>query len=152
MSLYLASSLSNFRRIRRFRDQLAAFGIQLTYDWTQWGERLENAAVEPLGPSEIAAIAERELSGVIKCDLLAVVLPGGNGTHVELGAGLALGKKIFMLNDAGETGSRPVSFHHLTQIKTFGSEEAFLLAITELFDVRRFAEQIGDRRLSEEPA
>jgi nucleoside 2-deoxyribosyltransferase len=43
-----------------------------------------------------ATIALAELAGIREADVLLVLLPGGCGTHVEIGAALALGKPVII--------------------------------------------------------
>ena len=42
------------------------------------------------------ALAVAELEGIRQADVLIVLLPGGYGTHVEIGAALALGKPVIL--------------------------------------------------------
>jgi nucleoside 2-deoxyribosyltransferase len=44
--------------------------------------------------SNLAALAVAEIDGVREADAVIVLLPGGFGTHVELGAALAFGKPL----------------------------------------------------------
>lgn len=48
------------------------------------------------GPERHGAIALAELAGVSEADVLIALLPGGYGTHVEIGAALALGKPVIL--------------------------------------------------------
>ena len=43
--------------------------------------------------------AVKELTGVVSADAVIVLWPGGRGTHVELGAALALGKRVFLMSE-----------------------------------------------------
>jgi nucleoside 2-deoxyribosyltransferase len=47
-------------------------------------------------PDGYAKIALAELAGVREADVLIVLLPGGYGTHVEIGAALGLGKPVIL--------------------------------------------------------
>jgi nucleoside 2-deoxyribosyltransferase len=64
--------------------ELEAAGWERTFTW-----QAELGAKE-----DYPAIATAELSGVEAADALVVLLPGGFGTHVEIGAALALGKPV----------------------------------------------------------
>ncbi len=94
MQLYLASGLENRARVQEWRDALTAAGHTITYDWTAHG-RVQ-------GP-QITDIAWKELHvGVQESDAVIVLLPGGTGTHTELGAALAWGKVVILCApDAG---------------------------------------------------
>lgn len=109
MKVYIASTLSNGERVAKLRDKLQNLGIEITYDWTAHGMVLE--------PSDLDEIAAQELQGVIDADHLFVVLPGGKGTHVELGAMIAMHLDkyefpITILHDVVDTPF-PTSFHYL---------------------------------------
>lgn len=61
---------------------LEAQGWERTFDWVGQNN---------VGPDEYADIALAEIAAVREADVLVVLLPGGYGTHVEIGAALALG-------------------------------------------------------------
>jgi hypothetical protein len=66
---------------------LKVHGWERTFAWTNKdGEDADGHA----------AIAVAELQGVREADVLVVLLPGGFGTHVEIGAALALGKPVIL--------------------------------------------------------
>ena len=48
------------------------------------------------GPDGYADTALAEIAAVREADVLVVLLPGGYGTHVEIGAALALGKPVIL--------------------------------------------------------
>jgi hypothetical protein len=66
---------------------LIAQGWSCTFDW---------AALKDVVPSRYGEIAKAEIAGVRDADVLVVLLPGGYGTHAEIGAALALGKPIII--------------------------------------------------------
>lgn len=66
---------------------LASRGWERTFSWTDMGDA---------GAEAFAAAAVAELAGVRAADVLIVLLPGGFGTHVEMGAALALGKPVVL--------------------------------------------------------
>lgn len=63
-------------------------------------------------------IAIAEIAGVRDADVLVALLPGGYGTHVEIGAALALGKQIILHTPDQETLETPYPclFHYHPQI------------------------------------
>jgi len=67
-------------------DALKNKGWKQTYAWTDRGG----------STPEYAKIAQAELEGVREAEVLIVLLPGGFGTHVEIGAALALGKPVII--------------------------------------------------------
>jgi hypothetical protein len=83
MKAYIASALENAPAVRVRRDQLAKHGVELTYDWTAHG------SVQSQGYEVMAQVARAEADGVRRANLVIVLLPGGRGTHAELGIALA---------------------------------------------------------------
>lgn len=67
-----------------------------TYDWTAHG------SVQCEGPERLTEVAELELQGVKDADIVIVLLPGGRGTHCELGIANALNKKVFLWAETDE--------------------------------------------------
>jgi nucleoside 2-deoxyribosyltransferase len=90
MKYYIASRLENAATVRKLATRLNAEGWVQTYDWTQHGS-VEGESVE-----RISEVAQAEIQGVKDAELVIVLLPGGRGTHVELGAAIALGKPVFL--------------------------------------------------------
>lgn len=81
----------------------------LTYDWTTGG-KIEEDHLRP-------SIAIAEIEAVRQAWLLLMLVPGGRGTHVELGAALALGKTIIIVSPSeeeanGQYGFPPVFYRH----------------------------------------
>jgi nucleoside 2-deoxyribosyltransferase len=66
-----------------------------------WSRTFEWSAQDGADSDGRAATAVAELEGVRESDVLLVLVPGGYGTHVEIGAALAFGI--------------PVSFTHQTE-------------------------------------
>lgn len=79
MNVYIATGLDNAAAHNRLRDLLAAQGVGLTYDWTTHG------SVWQRGRAEIREVAALEADGVRHADLVIALLPGGRGTHAEIG-------------------------------------------------------------------
>lgn len=82
---------------------------KLTYDWTQGG-KIEDDHLRP-------SIAIAEIEAVRLAWLLLMLVPGGRGTHVELGAAIALGKAIIIVAPSeaqanGTYGFPPVFYRH----------------------------------------
>ncbi|MCI9257197.1 nucleoside 2-deoxyribosyltransferase [Oscillospiraceae bacterium 42-9] len=88
MKFYIGSSLQNREAVSWYAQRLKEHGWEHAYDWT----KLEPAAA----PERLAEIAQRERQGVRDAEVVILLLPGGRGTHVELGLALALGKKVFL--------------------------------------------------------
>lgn len=88
MKIYIATKLENAAQHNHVRDELALCGIKLTYDWTVHG------SVKDCDPARITEVATAELEGVRRADMVVGLLPGGRGTHSELGAAVVLGKPV----------------------------------------------------------
>lgn len=91
MKFYIATSLSRVAAHHQVRDGLVQLGHEISYDWTSHGGSVRSVSKERL--QEVALF---ELNGIADSDFIVVLLPGGNGTHLELGFSIAKGKKIFL--------------------------------------------------------
>ena len=90
MKYYIASGLENADVVKRISRVLQTAGHCHTYDWTGHG------SVQSAGEDRIKEVARNEFIGVRSADVVIVVLPGGRGTHVELGMAIALDKDIII--------------------------------------------------------
>ncbi len=80
--VYVASRLENVVTVRRAHDLVRANAAAVNYDWTTHGSVADKPEVwEKCSTAEVEAA-----SG---CDFLVAFLPGGRGTHCEIG--LAIG-------------------------------------------------------------
>ncbi len=93
MNYYIATRLDRAADHNRLRDLLNARGHAITYDWTHHG------SVQKDKPERIREVALAETSGVLRADVVVVLLPGGRGTHTELGMALASGKSVIVQAD-----------------------------------------------------
>lgn len=82
---YIATYLERHAEHNLVRDRLVAAGHEITYDWTSHG------SVKECSEERLTEVAEAELRGVTEADFVVVLLPGGRGTHAEIGAAVALG-------------------------------------------------------------
>lgn len=96
-------------------EALRAKGWECTFQWSR---------VEDAGREGHADIAMAELAGVHAADVLIVLLPGGYGTHVEIGAALALGKPVILHAADRITLDTPYPcvFHYHPSVKLLVSE------------------------------
>src|SRR5260370_27533871 len=84
---YVSSRKDRSAQADALSEVLKARGWKRTYEWT---------AQDGKDPDGHAEIAIKELEGVREADVLVVLLPGGYGTHVEIGAALPLGKTVII--------------------------------------------------------
>ena len=96
MRIYIASALENIEQVQAVRDALIAEGHTITYDWTTHGAVRDDLA-------RLAEVAGSEVQGVREADLVVVLLPGGRGTHAELGMACALGIPVLLVSSDGAT-------------------------------------------------
>jgi nucleoside 2-deoxyribosyltransferase len=112
---YLATRKDRSEQVAPLLAALKAHGWERTYAWT---------AEDEAGPDQYADIALQELKGVSEADVLIVLLPGGYGTHVEIGAALALGKPVILHAPDQKTLETPYPcpFHYHPGVKLLVSE------------------------------
>lgn len=106
---YIATSLSRAKDHNFVRDHLLARGHVLTYDWTHHGS-VKTTTLEMLN-----RVAHKEFEGVGAADFVVVLLPGGFGTHVEIGAAIAFGKKVVIHSEDKEVfmpSDKTNAFYH----------------------------------------
>jgi len=96
MKFYIASKLENAEMVKSLAKVLKAYKWKHTYDWTEHG------SVQNEGEERITEVATNELRGVQEADIVIVLLPGGRGTHAELGAANILGKRVFIWSETDD--------------------------------------------------
>lgn len=102
LRFYLASGLDNADAARRLCNRLEAEGHQCQYRWWIHGAVL---------PDRMRETAELEMAGVMTADVVVILMPGGRGTHVELGIALASMKSIVLVGPTSTIRDRPVCFY-----------------------------------------
>ncbi|TXG75769.1 hypothetical protein E6Q11_06740 [Candidatus Dojkabacteria bacterium] len=108
-SFYIATSLSRAHDHNRLRDALVSCGHRITYDWTMHG------SVKTSTVQRLAEVAHNETAGLLSAEIVIVLLPGGYGTHAELGMAIASEKKT-ILHSTNEgifkAGEKTCAFYH----------------------------------------
>ena len=119
---YLATRKDRSAEADALSAALQARGWQRTYTWT---------ALDPEKTDDFAEVALKEIAGVRDADVLIVLLPGGFGTHVEIGAALALGKPVILHAPDAQTLETPYRciFHHHPSVKILISQNLDVSAI-----------------------
>jgi nucleoside 2-deoxyribosyltransferase len=89
-----------------------------------WERTLTWTSHDGQGSDHHAKVAQDELEAVRNADVLIVMLPGGFGTHVEIGAALALGKPVILHTPNRETLEKPYPcvFHYHPRVTILISE------------------------------
>lgn len=127
MKYYIATSLNRMPLHNLVRDELKKMGHEITYDWTVHG------SVKHTSKERLSEVAAKESKGIIEADFVLVLLPGGKGTHVELGLALGCKKLVFIHSEdptSFEPGSEVCAFYHHPEAVRFYcplSETAFRL-------------------------
>lgn len=109
MKYYIATSLENMGAHNYLRNVLDGLGHTITYDWTNHGP------VWASGLEAIQEVAMLEMGGVVAADVVIVLCPGGRGTHAELGAAIASGKRIIFISSDDshhDTSQKSCAFYH----------------------------------------
>lgn len=88
MKVYIASRFENAPAVRALAARLPE-GWTWAYDWTG-----HTFADDPL------KVAKEDAAGVARADAVIVLLPGGPGTHTELGIALGTLKPLCVVGDA----------------------------------------------------
>ncbi|MGG1631183.1 nucleoside 2-deoxyribosyltransferase [Rossellomorea sp. NRS-1567] len=111
MKFYVASSFHNIKQVRDVNERLKIKGYIHTYDWTQNGRA---STLE-----ELKKIGEEERQAIIESDLILVLLPGGKGSHVELGIALGLNKRVILYSPCNEVSDfdQTTTFYHLPEVE-----------------------------------
>lgn len=111
MRFYVASGLPNRERVKELIEYLTKRGHAVTYDWTLHGD------VRDGGEDVLTSVALNETRAVCDAELVVVLLPGGCGTHSELGLAIAsrANKRIIVWSETGEQflyGKDTCVFYH----------------------------------------
>lgn len=118
MKFHIATRLENHQLHTVVRDLLHSYTRhRITYDWTAHG------SVWQAGAEKIREVAQLEKRGVAEADYVIVLLPGGRGTHAELGMALALGKPVLMYSpdlEVFQAHPSTCAFYHDPQVRWFG--------------------------------
>jgi nucleoside 2-deoxyribosyltransferase len=88
MNFYIGSGFANIHQVRELAAFLKEQGFHQTYDWTA------NSRAADAG--ELRAIGEAEFAAVKEADFVAIILPAGKGSHIELGLALGFGKRVYL--------------------------------------------------------
>lgn len=122
MKFYLSTGKDRLDQATPLLDALKEHGWKQTFAWS---------SQDALNPAGYADIAEAELAGVRSADVLIVLLPGGFGTHVEIGVALALGKPVVIHSPDQKTLNTPYAcvFHYHRLVRLFVSESVDIVSI-----------------------
>ncbi len=111
MKFYIASSFANQEMVKKLSRLLMQKGHEQTYDWTM-NSKADSAEA-------LSTIGQLEKNAVSACDVFFILLPGGKGSHNELGLALAGEKKVFLFSetDVFSDISMSTTFYHLPEVE-----------------------------------
>lgn len=114
---YIATRKDQESHANAISQILESQGWHRTFVWT---------AQDSSNTDHYGIVAQNELNAIRDADVLIVLLPGGYGTHVEIGAALALGKLVVLHAPDRETldSPYPCVFHYHPGVKMIVSESA----------------------------
>lgn len=116
MRFYVATALKNVERAKRVIETMVRNGHEQVYDWTEHGD------IRGEGRERMSEVAFNEIRAVRDAELVLVLLPGGFGTHTELGAAIASrsNKRIILWSETGDEfnyDERTVDFYFHSAIE-----------------------------------
>lgn len=131
MRFYIASGLENRERVASIVALLSEKGHLPTYDWTQFGDVRGN------GVEAMSDTAAKEALAVKDAEFVLIMLPGGSGTHTELGVALASrsNKRIVIWSKTGEEFTDPkktcVFYFHSSVTRLYCEYEELITYLNE---------------------
>jgi len=122
---YLATRIDRAAQAEKLLEAFKSRGWERTFTW---------AGEDKGGAEGYPEVALAELAGVREADVLIVLLPGGYGTHVEIGAALALEKPVILHAPDQKTLDNPYPcvFHYHPGVKLLVSEVVDVDAVLAL--------------------
>lgn len=140
MKFYIATGLKRRKQHNLIRDMLLKAGHEITFDWTI------HASGVPKNDRENAEVVDRELQGVAEADIVIVLLPGGNGTHAELGVAAYLGKTTLIhAKSKRDIAEKDIIYWHKNASRVYGTLEEFGQTVVAIMDPDRkpvFSERV----------
>ena len=112
MNFYIGSGFKNCDMVNYVSQKLKEAGWEHTYNWAD--NILGNETLE-----DLIEFSNLEIQGINDADIVIILLPGGRGTHIELGMSLALNKKIYLYSNdenAFKDAKETVNFYQLPSI------------------------------------
>lgn len=130
MRFYIASGLKNAAAVQGLARALKDLGHEQTYDWTVHGSVHDS-------PEKWPIVSQAETQGVLTADVVIGMLPGGRGTHFELGLALGCGHATIFLYACEEEHLYPEGrtcvFYWHPRIIHVRNDEELLRGIWELY-------------------
>ena len=115
MKFYIACSKENAPLHNHIRNFLIDVRHEITFDWTR---HLTTGKIDRT-QLELFKLGESMKLGVDAADYVVVILPGGRGTHVELGMAIIADKPIFLLDVESPKEDLDFAFYHTANVHHF---------------------------------
>lgn len=110
---YVATTFDNWPEAKRYADALEAAGMTLALDWWKYHPANMPSTFRP----DLSAIALAEVAAIVSSSVLIVLMPGGRGTHTELGVAIASGASVVLVGpEVGDTDHAAVPFYWLPNV------------------------------------
>lgn len=108
---YIASSFANKEAVQAAANLLMEKGFVQTFDWTA---NLRASTID-----ELQVYGELERTAVLEADFLVVILPGGKGSHVEMGIAAGQRKTVYLLSETADFFGFDVAstFYYLPEVQ-----------------------------------
>lgn len=122
MKYYIATKLENVEFYHKVKDLLLP-KYTITYDWTTHG------SVKETDKTTIRKVAINETEGIVNAKFIIALLPGGRGTHVEIGIAIALSKPVLIYSEnpkVFEATKETCAFYHYPLVTHFTKLEDIL--------------------------
>jgi nucleoside 2-deoxyribosyltransferase len=128
MKVYIATGLERIETQKQVAGWLREAGHEITYDWGTHGPACGS------GLERIVEVAHAELNGVMHADVVLALLPGGRGTHFEIGAAVGVGIPVVLWRESSDDGlfeddRRTCAFYHLGDVHQLTAPLSKKLAI-----------------------
>lgn len=137
MKFYIGTSFKNVEVMNKLSDELQSFGWVHTFDWSE--ELLEEETV-----SDFIRFSLLEKKAIQESDIVIILLPGGRGTHVEIGLALASEKEIYLWSEDGKDFDLKdsVNFYYDPKInRVTGDLDRLVSLLSTLSDKKRKLEK-----------
>jgi nucleoside 2-deoxyribosyltransferase len=112
MHYYLAGRVTNSDQINGLINAFNKLGWTNTFNWTKEPSlraMLQDGFLTLEYRVAAAHTSEAEIDAVKRADILIVKAPGGRGTHVEIGAALAMNKPVLLWFEKSEEPYGPTT-------------------------------------------
>jgi len=115
MKVYVAAKFEEKDRVRLIYKRCRENGLEVTCDWTVEDD---TGMVGEERRAYHQKCAQADLDGVRNCDVL-ILLPHehGKGMYFEMGAAIALGKRVIVVGQDSDDSHKPCIFCKLPQVK-----------------------------------